>query len=214
MACSYCYARRMYKRFKWNPEIWYDSTWWQDLKYIKDGSRVFIGSTMELFYYKDNAWIPAILNWCNTFNKLTYIFLTKLPGHLPKEWPDNYWVGATVTNMRQYRRAILGLAAINTKVKFISFEPLLEHIPVASSYGLEEINWIIIGQQTPISKKTEPKIEWISEIVEAADKAHIPVFLKDNLSSLIYKDKYSSQFALDRGLLTWEGKLRQEFPEV
>lgn len=214
MACYYCYARRMYKRFKWNPEIWYDSTWWQDLKHIKTGSRVFIGSTMELFYYKDNAWIPAILNWCNAFNKLTYIFLTKLPGHLPKKWPDNCWVGATATNMRQYKQAILGLSSINAKVKFISFEPLLEHIPVASSYSLEEINWLIIGQQTPISKKTEPKIEWITEIVEAADKAHIPVFLKDNLSSLVYKNKYNGQFALDRGLLTWGGKLRQEFPEV
>ena len=28
MACSYCYARAMYKRFRWNPEIRYDD--WSD----------------------------------------------------------------------------------------------------------------------------------------------------------------------------------------
>jgi len=46
------------------------------------------------------------------------------------------------------------------------------------------ITWLICGQQTPIKKATMPKIEWISEIVEACDNAGIRVFLKNNLKPL------------------------------
>lgn len=55
------------------------------------------------------------------------------------------------------------------------------------------ISWLIIGAQTKPYKP--PKIEWVQEIVRAADKAGIPVFLKDNLSPLM------------------GGNLRQEMPE-
>jgi hypothetical protein len=45
------------------------------------------------------------------------------------------------------------------------------------------IGWLIIGTQTNPYKP--PEIEWVREIVEAADKARIPVFLKDNLRPLL-----------------------------
>ncbi len=50
---------------------------------------------------------------------------------------------------------------------------------------LEEagIAWIILGAQT--KPTLQPKIEWVREIVEAADKAGVKVFLKDNLMPLI-----------------------------
>ena len=50
---------------------------------------------------------------------------------------------------------------------------------------LEEagISWVIVGSQT--KPTVYPKIEWVQEIVQAADKAGIPVFLKNNLSDLI-----------------------------
>lgn len=77
------------------------------------------------------------------------------------------------------------------------------------------ISWLIIGQQTPVSKKTEPKIEWIREIVESADKAKIPVFLKDNLN-LIFSEINDKPNILE----SWWGQsncfgtvLRQEFPK-
>jgi hypothetical protein len=48
----------------------------------------------------------------------------------------------------------------------------------------------------------QPKIRWVKEIVEAADKAGIPVFLKDNLGPLFDSD-------LDFGVIC-----RQEMPKV
>jgi len=98
---------------------------------------------------------------------------------------------------------------------------------------LEGINWVIIGACTgtktammelcqrypdltpmPYGKKwtAQPKIEWVKEIVEAADKAGVKVFLKDNLkplfSRLTIDDKWV--WAKDLG---YGGLLRQEMPE-
>ena len=62
------------------------------------------------------------------------------------------------------------------------------------------LDWVIIGQQTPVRSSTMPKVEWIREIVQAADQAGIPVFLKDNLKNYVSDPE--------------NFKLRQEFPKV
>jgi len=83
-------------------------------------------------------------------------------------------------------------------------------VPVDDAFmmKLAGVNWLIIGPCTgsltqmkelfwatdsdevsvmPWGKKwtAQPKIEWVQEIVEAADKAAIPVFQKDNLRPLL-----------------------------
>lgn len=67
---------------------------------------------------------------------------------------------------------------------------------------LEEvgINWVIIGQQTPVKEATIPKIEWIWDIIDACDEAKVPVFLKNNLNPLF--NEYNPS----------RNNLRQEFP--
>jgi len=78
------------------------------------------------------------------------------------------------------------------------------------------VNWVICGQCTPKRKSTMPKIEWIHEIVTAADKAGIPVFLKDNLETL-FKQKDNWYIPEWAGFNDWNQQeigstLRQEFP--
>lgn len=206
MACSYCYARRMYNRFKWDPAIKEDITVYKQLGKMKPGSRVFVGSTMELF----GPWVSPLMksnlyNVCDCYPELTFIFLTKRPQNLPKEWPDNCQVGISVTDHEMYKAALKHLDEIEAKVKFISFEPLLHRIGVKwyppQYWG---INWLIIGQQTPVSSKAQPKIEWVQEILVAAHNADIPVFIKDNLRPLI-----NNSIGWGEG---W--KLRQELPEL
>ena len=80
------------------------------------------------------------------------------------------------------------LRNIKAKVKYISLEPLLRWQQQNEKWLVEDwkaagINWIIIGSQTKPYKP--PKVEWIAEIIEAADKANIAVFLKDNLKPII-----------------------------
>lgn len=66
------------------------------------------------------------------------------------------------------------------------------------------ITFVIIGQQTPIRKATMPKLEWVREIVEACDKAGVPVFLKDNLIPILPEKT--------RREIWGQVVLRQEFP--
>ncbi len=75
------------------------------------------------------------------------------------------------------------------------------------SKKLDGISLVIIGSQT--RPTVMPEIEWVQEIVEACDKAGIPVFLKNNLKPLIDKvpDEIFPLFVND------EGQLRQEMPQ-
>ncbi len=67
------------------------------------------------------------------------------------------------------------------------------------------ISWVIIGSQTKPYRP--PEISDIKEIVEACDKAGIPVFLKNNLYDLFMNAPHSDLF--------WEdmSNLRQELPD-
>jgi protein gp37 len=205
----------MYKRFKWDETIRYDTNAMLDICDINKSSRIFVGSTMELFgAWVKYEWLENIFNATKDFPHHTFIFLTKLPRKLPhklpRNLPDNYWVGTTITNNFTY---IGDMQRVEAKVKFLSIEPLLkwdnlqkqrDNLPERlSQMG---INWIIIGQQTPVKASTMPKIGWIEEIVMAADKANIPVFLKDNLRPLIWRSHISPDVLLK------DGKLRQELP--
>lgn len=193
------------------PRIW--SERFEPLKGYPEGTKIFLNDMSDWM----GPWIPN--EWkVKTFEFIRahpqYIFqtLTKQPQELPKwEFPENCWVGVTATNMRHWIGALYGLDAIEAKVKFVSFEPLLERIilkGIDAKGVVERVNWVIIGQQTPVKAATTPKIEDICEIVEAADKAGVKVFLKDNLYplwdkkplSLCLQNKYNADL------------LRQESP--
>lgn len=204
MACPYCYARRMYKRFRWNPEVRYEPAAMVDLAAMPDGSKVFWGSTIELF----GEWVPEyvmeqILEACEMMDNLTHIFLTKQPHNLAKwsPFPENCWVGVTATNAKMAEEAGFWLWEVKAKIKFVSFEPLLERIPLHfADYiteSIEGIRWVIIGVQTPHSPKTAPRVEWVREITDVAKRAGIPVFHKNNLGDIFDADGFP---------------MRQEFP--
>jgi len=221
MACEYCYARRMYKRFKWNPEIRYQPIDWINREInridnrrgaVGENARIFVGSTMELFGdWVSPEYLRRLFVLISGWPQHTFIFLTKQPQNLIKWSPflSNCWVGVSITQSAMYTWAMDYLDSICAEVKFLSFEPLLDWridpVVLAEDFVNQQLDWIIIGQQTPISAKTQPKLEWIREIVGAADKAGIPVFLKNSLSSI-----------WDIDLPKWairDGGLRQEFPK-
>jgi len=143
--------------------------------------------------------------------------LTKQPGNLIKfsPFPENCWVGVTVTNEAMFSIASNHLARINARIKFYSFEPLLKWDFKAHwdkwneclIRRLKAVDWLVIGAQTKPYKP--PKIEWVREIVEAADKAGIRIFLKDNLLELVNYVSPQTDFAFNI-----QGDYRQEMPAV
>jgi len=202
VACSYCYARRMYKRFKWNPEIRFvPDTLLQTGRSDSHWSKVFWGSTMELFGdWVKPEWMQSIFDYIRTENYNTHIFLTKQPQNLIKwsPFPDNAWVGVSVTTKEQLRPAIWGLTDVQCNKRFLSFEPLLEDVldQVLPTEWDDAIDWATIGQQTPVSVRTTPKLRWIARIDASCKIANIPLFQKNNLKPLL------------------GNTLRQEFPNV
>ncbi len=237
MGCSYCYAWRMTKRFKLPERIEYAEGWDRFIAKIKKPSRIFVGSMMELF----GCWIPQetmqyIFKVVRQYPQHTFIFLTKQPDLLKlySPFPDNAWIGVTIDQQRYstgYYQHTEPLSAIEylrsciAKVKILSLEPLLGPLVGGLSarwWGgalrTAGINWVIIGRQRPYSAKTAPKIEWISDIVEAAEYAGAAVFLKDNLYSLLdandpLNPKFWSVYNDERGHERANDNLRQEFPD-
>ena len=152
----------------------------------------------------------------------TFIFLTKNPAGLAawSPFPDNCWVGVSATNWMQFSNALGYLAPVQlkAKVKFISFEPLLERIEFDMMQKMlfrSTIQWIILGQQTPAKASTTPKIEWAQEIALAATKANVPLFIKDNLKSLLPNRMpfWCPVSWRENGVTMTENRLRQEFPK-
>jgi protein gp37 len=227
--CHYCAARPMARRFaerigkarhyppnitqrmkEFKPVFLADQL--DKLYTIKKTSRIFMSMMGEPFSPEFNNDMPIVFQAIRDNPRHTVIMLTKQPQNLIKwsPFPDNCWVGVSATDQNQYLAGLRALRDIEATIKFFSFEPLLHRID--TSYGL--MDWTIIGQQTPVKPATMPKIEWIQEIVEAADTAGVPVFLKDNLN----KSFPLGSIGYDMDLF-WDIKsdpkrrqLRQEFP--
>jgi protein gp37 len=134
------------------------------------------------------------------------MFLTKCPQNLPREWPENAWVGVTAIDTYMAVKGLQYLDNIKANRKFMSFEPLLSQTCITEA-SLSGIDWLIIGAQTNPYKP--PEIAWVQEIVDAADKAGIPIFLKDNLLDLVNYQSPETNFAFNK-----EGFYRQEMPET
>jgi len=181
-------------------------------------------------------WQDAMFELINRHPRHRFYLLTHCPQNLPdfSPFPDACWVGATVTGenpkLSNLFNALDALDDIQCGMRFLSFEPLLKdfHITDLDIILGGTINRIIIGACT--GKKTEmsellrkyphltlmpygkiwtaqPRIEWVEEIVGAADKAGIPVFLKDNLLELVNYRSPETEFAFNK-----EGYYRQEMP--
>jgi len=189
-------------------------------------------------------WQDAMFELINRHPSHRFYLLTHCPQNLPQfsPFPDHCYVGVTVTGenpkLSNLFNALDALDDIQCGMRFLSFEPLLKdfHITDLDIILGGTIDWIIIGALTgsdsalaelslefphltpmPYGKRwtLQPKIEWVEEIIKAADKAGIPVFLKDNLEPLwTLKNSREPFFKFSRPSpgATNIGRLRQEMP--
>ena len=170
-------------------------------------SGIFVCDMGELF----GDWVPSewqehvfrIIRECPQHR---FYLLTKQPQNLAKfsPFPANCWVGVTMTKPDPL--ALECLDEVEATVRYLSLEPMLARWPEIS---FEEIpaDWVIIGAQTKPYKP--PRIEWVKEIIEAADRAGVKVFLKDNLAS---SNGVPAELITAGGWDTETHWLRQEMP--
>ena len=201
--CFYCYARAMYKRFKWDENIVFKPYELEKVNQIPPLAKIFLCSTHDLFGdWIPQKWIDYILNKISPMPH-TYMILTKNPQRPYWDnlyFPNNTWFGITVThnNDRDWSNIFHLIhededEGIKAKIKFISFEPLIDELDTDNFHYWGDVNWFIIGAMTGRYKNIwKPTQEAIKRLLNVADKYNIPVFMKDNLD--------------------WEGEKRREFP--
>ena len=188
-----CWAKRMADRFNkgnFTPTLHPEKL--LDPLHLKRPSKIAVCFTGDLFgdwvepygiVTPGGTWLKeAVFSKVKQYPQHTFLFLTKAPWNLPKwgEFPDNAWVGLSATNMSQIGDIPI-LQDVQARVRFVSFEPMLDY----TAPDLRGIDWIILGAAT--APYRPPRIEWVNEICEAANKAGVPVWLKNNLKPLFDK---------------------------
>lgn len=177
MGCDYCYARKMFKRFKRSFEPTFHPERLGDPLKLKKSSKIMVCSVADFFgKWNDSMWrvpIEEVIAKCpqHIFQILTKQYKEIYP------MPQNVWIGVTINYNLSAQEAVDYLkSGAGMNVKFISFEPLFDEITV----NLNGIDWIIIGAQTNPTKV--PKKEWVEKLIEQAREEGIPIFIKDNVN--------------------------------
>ncbi len=204
--CMNCYARRMANRlrgrfgypkddpFKPATHHGYDKLN-QPLKWSKP-RRIFVCSMGDLFHDKvqlyDQLDIWRVVEECYQH---TFLMLTKRPDRMEwffdkmNKWGilPNLWLGVTAENQQTADERIPILLKIPATVRFVSVEPMLEEINLASYLYLYEgifygdtrpkIDWIPCGPETgPGARECKP--EWIEDLYEQCKVVGVPFFDK------------------------------------
>lgn len=204
------YPRFWPERLKEIQRGYHFTDWSGACEHSASAKGIFVCDMSDLFGVSiPEAWTKEVLEAIKRNGKDRFYLLTKQPQNLSRwsPFPENCWVGFTATDDIMFRIGINQLRHVKAAVKFISLEPLLswqtgEWHTLASNW-MKDIKWLIIGAQTRPS--VFPKLEWVREIVEAADKAGVAVFLKDNLAPIL---PIGYMFSMPGN----KGVLRQEMP--
>lgn len=191
-------------------------------------------------------WTARVLDVLKGCWQDRHYLLTKQPQNLARwsPFPDNCWIGITATTAPAILEATNYLFEHKlAKTQYISIEPLLSLntsdfvYPLSSSISKKDFDWLIIGACTGtgpdmielVKRRPEltlmrwghkwtaqPKIEWVQELIQVADQAGIPIFLKNNLKPLFNKYIKSGEDRLLKALFgdNLYFALRQEMPEV
>ena len=194
---SYCYARKIYKRFRLDEQVWLDiSELHQPFKGSPKG--IFVCSTFELFHPKTKDLVSYNFRIPHKVTKMRnlifdvieknlqhrFYILTKLPQNIDRPMPQNVWLGTTITGLPA-DKLTSSLRQMQVKIKFVSFEPLLKPMVFFFDSDWQGIDWFVIGRLTGHGHKYDPKREWIEDIIKNAKRLSIPIFIKNNLIPIL-----------------------------
>jgi len=88
--------------------------------------------------------------------------------------PKNVWVGCTIGEKKRLWR-LDQLRQIDSKVRFVSFEPLIEDL---GDFDLSGIQWGIVGGESDRTNPRPMKPEWAENIRKICRKDEVAFFFK------------------------------------
>src|SRR5688572_20976750 len=190
--CAHCYAETFAERFRGVPGHPFQFGF--DLRLVPDklgeplrwgtSRMIFVNSMSDLFH-KDvpDDYIISVARVMTAANWHTYQVLTKradrlqsfLKGKLSFAAEQNHiWWGVSVENRQHGLPRIDLLRESPAKVRFLSVEPLLEHL---GQMNLTGINWVIVGGESgPGARPMDAS--WVRSIQSQCKAAKVAFFFK------------------------------------
>lgn len=184
--CQNCYAEELSKVFgrdflKPTPRM--QDKIIADLNkiYAKKARIVFVNSMTDT-YHKDYdfdliaSWFDLLFN----FQEQEFLILTKrieraVEFHKTYSVPKNCWIGTSI-GIKQSIPRLEFLKQIDTKIRFVSFEPLLEDL---GEMDLSGIHWGIVGGESSRMLNPRPmKEEWALNVLAQCRKYNVAYFFK------------------------------------
>ena len=185
IGCSYCYARNNVRRFHMTEDFSRPEYFPGKLK-LMDRKRPqnLLLTGMSDFSDWDPEWREEVFARIGQNPQHQYIFLTKRPEKVRFSTElDNVWFGVTVTSGKEKGRIKAMREHIRAKHYQVSFEPMFDNIGEVDFTGVE---WIVVGTETGRRKgKSESKQEWVWNLTNQAHSRGIPVFMKEDLLSVM-----------------------------
>lgn len=215
--CDNCYMFREQKRFGNDPKNIRKSKTKFDypLKIRESGKRVFVCSWSDFFLPEADKWRDEAWDIMRQRKDLSYLILTKRPWLIEKNIPKYIdelpvWFGVTIAEISDIEKWSCFWWA--TKIKtFISFEPLIEPIKIKPHDAIFAPDWIIIGGESGNDARPM-KEEWVEHIIKQAQKADIPVFVKQ--MGNVWAEKNNSDTRKGEDITEWKESLQvREAPD-
>lgn len=185
VGCPYCYARTTTRRFHLTDDFATPVYMPRKLRILNHPRpQTFLLTGMSDLSDWRSEWQTEVFDHLAQHPQHSYIFLTKRPDKMDLRIDNNQvWMGVTVTQNSEKWRIEALRNRIRAKHYHITFEPLFGSI---DDLNLEGIEWIVIGTETGGRKgKVVANPDWIWGLVRQARSHHIPIFMKEELISIM-----------------------------
>jgi len=155
----------------------------KDLRKLGKTARViFVNSMTD--HYHENYSNEIITEWFKIFAsypQLQFIILTKRINrafifHKTFPVPKNCWIGTSIESRSALHR-LQKLKLIEAKIRFVSFEPLLENLYKVDLTG---IHWAIVGGESDFKNPRPFDVDWAINIRNQCRAAGVAFFYKQS----------------------------------
>ena len=188
--CKNCYAERMSRRLLAMGNVNYANGFevtehphmLDKPRRWRKPQRIFVNSMSDLFHPEVSFnFIAEVFETMRVADHHIYQVLTKRPDRMleyvtereTEGLPPHIWLGTSVEQRRWLSRVDL-LRRVPAAVRFLSLEPLLEHL---GEFSLSGIDWVIVGGESGPGARGMER-DWVVSIRDKCLAESVPFFFK------------------------------------
>ncbi len=215
--CLHCYAETLAERFRGVPGHPFEFGF--DLRLVPEKlsdplrwatpRKIFVNSMSDLFHEDvPEDYILSVARVMSAANWHTYQVLTKRADRMSKLLSGklrfaaahrHIWWGVSVENQKHGLPRVELLRSSPAGLRFLSIEPLLEHL---GTLNLDGLSWVIVGGESG-SGARPMEVEWVRDIRAQCRCADVAFFFK----------QWGGVRKSEAGRLL-DGRIYDEFPET